>query len=388
MKFPGMPWWLFGAGLLLAAAAGFSIGRGGLYAKDGEGGLGSPAKSSDRGDALSLLDERARTEELLRPIISLGKEMEWNPALAPQLWERVRALDVAQIRAALATHHPYPLVTQLMARWAELDPAAAMDAAETYDMGFFCSTVFEVWLKTDAAAALEWMQRHPGDDNPSIAICRYSFGDYLAEATPEKALQIAATLSPELQDAIIVSLTNLDYKDEAGRRAVLELIERCEDKALKSRMEGSLFRQWFKVDHDAAAQLLEGFDVPAEERESLLRAELYEWSERLDLSCEAWLVKREGLCGSVIQKQLLWRQFQFFPERVGDWLKNQGATTEHYRKLADAARADGYNPGYSGPDKVGTVEFIAPLIAEWRKLDAAAADAWLEEAKREKEAGP
>lgn len=386
-----MPWWLFGAGLLLAAAGGLAIGRGGLHLpQHGDAGSAAAGKSHERGDSTSLLDERGRTDELLRSLISLAEEARWNPSLEAQLWEKVRALDVAQVRAALAAgpHDRLPLL--LMARWAQLDPAAAMmSATEDESISLLLvPTVFEVWLKADPSAALEWLQRQPGSD--AIAVCRYRYGDHLVETTPEKALQVAATMSREMQDAILLSLTNLDYKDEAGRRAVLDLVEKCEEPALKNEARKELFRRWFESDPNAAVQVLEGFDLPEEERESLRNGALYKWAARFDFRCEDWLVNQEGLCGSSIQKRLLWRHFGQLPGQVGNWLEEHGATTEHYRQLADAARADGYMPGYSGADNVGTVEFIAPLIAGWRKLDPAAADAWLEEAKQEeqKEEGP
>lgn len=391
-----MPWWLFGAGLLLAAAGGLAIGRGGLHLQQhGHAGSAAAGKSHERGDSPALLDERGRTEELLRPLFALAEEARWNPSVESQLWEKVRALDVAQVRAAMTNEPPYKLPTLLMARWAQLDPAAAMAFTEDKHINFFGTIVFDVWLKTDAAAALAWLQRQPVEDSSelndsSVPACRYIYGDYLVETSPEKALQVAATMSREMQDAILLSLTNLDYKDEAGRRAVLELVEKCEEPVLKNEARRELFRQWFEADPDAAVQVLEGFDLPEEERESLRNGALYNWAARFDFRCEDWLVNQEGLCGSSIQKRLLWRHFGQLPGQVGNWLEERGATTEHYRQLADAARADGYMPGYSGADNVGTVEFISPLIAQWRKLDPAAADAWLEEAKQEKqkEEGP
>lgn len=193
LRWPGICAGVFVVGVLggWMTQVGFGTGR---TSSRGSGAVERPAESSVGGGALPPAQSSnknsgpfaARLEEVLRVP---------NPAKrAYALGVLVDGLSIAEIREAVAelqklhSSNRDDICQQLFARWAELDPGAALEAARGLhrESTQLMKTVLEIWAGADPIAAEKGLAKLPVGFSRQVAQSGFVKG--LAESDPQAAL--------------------------------------------------------------------------------------------------------------------------------------------------------------------------------------------------------
>jgi len=291
--------------------------------------------------AASEADPMQRKKLLAQWALSL------DPLLIPDMLARIEQLAGSELQSAFRV--------ALLSRWAEKDPAAAMQAALIFTGGERPSeaglAVLGVWAKRDLAGAMSW------------------FGQYAA------ADQLHQDARQLLVEAVLAGY------DAAS---VVSWMESSMPEPVRQELYGPLFRQWAKTDPAEASALLLRFADPlhgnpesAPMWNDLVGQVAAQWANADVSRAVAWAGSLpDGPAKSHALKQVSYRWAETDPAAAAAYAHSQG----NYEMLTTVVGTwTDYDPGAASvwvaqlPAGAERDQAMTSLAAAWAQKDPVAA---------------
>jgi hypothetical protein len=192
-------------------------------------------KSRDFAARLNALANTISPHKRTRAIAGIADELD-----ASDIREALGALETRSVRDAMKIR------LQLLWRWAELEPEAALQYAEALPHGYEApdaiTAVIRSWAAVDAKAAEEGVARMP--ENSAKEIARHGLLDALAESDPRRAF--ANRRRSSYINGLFKNWAQNDPTEAAAQAAQLPAGWN------RSQALGEVAQQWAETDRDAA----------------------------------------------------------------------------------------------------------------------------------------
>lgn len=303
-----------------------------------------------------------------------------------EFWETIRALGIEDVKACLAEIPQKParavndlLVQMLFYRWAQMDPEGAARVAmqspyeETYTPILSVATA---WAARDAEGALRFAMTLP--DSTGKNMFGNTAGKVLASQDPGNAVARASAEFPIALYGVISFLASTSGETEEARMKLFSQLTALPDrKGLKLYLH-----QLSWGDREKARATLDEADragVPAEEirqaRETLERYSNHNSQERIEAlqadGSEEGAKQQLNLflnwAANEAEKATAWASQAGRVDLVAETVKSQSASL--LRSNWQPAAGLPHNPYVKG---------VLTHYDTWRKMDATAAEAWLQ----------
>lgn len=341
-----------------------------------------------------VMAPRSRTEHIdrLNEIRHAAGRTSLTHREATECWQIIRGFTVEDVKAFLAEIPQTPLrpandalIGMLFYRWAQIDPeAAAREAIQPAYQGVSGTPLISVataWADRDPEAALHWAAST--DSRAARYLVGHAAGKMLALQDPEGAVSKAATEFPEAMNGVISALVRDSRNSEEIRRQTLSQLTGLSDPKALDLYLNQLLWSGVQNDPESRRSLLDEIErsgVPSEKLVSF-RTRLEDYTKSDDPRGTMEAMQQPGSEGSDSQQK---SHYAFWaanhPDDAASWAVQAGRTD----LIADTVKnkAAGLLHSSWQPEAANSsspwVKGILTQYDSWRKLDAGAAEAWLQ----------
>lgn len=290
------------------------------------------------------------------------------------------------------------LMMALLSRWAEKDATAAMSYADTKLKGQGMTAnmakmgIVSTWAQSDPEAVWKWYQDNKGNDasggmmggaNMSLT----GIFSSLVVKDPDKAFARLDQLEGLMEKQMAMAgMFQSSLFDESTREKVLAKVQAIEDKDSRKQMQNGLASQWLMFDQENASKWIES--LPEDQRSDVAR------------SAGAALLMNDPKKGAEFMLRnateadrpkayshiaAMWANQN--PNAAGEWLGQQPQGPELDEARTVFAQTVASKDGESAiawaktiTDPAQRVNSVQNVWKTWRKTDALAADAALQNA--------
>lgn len=334
---------------------------------------------------------KARTVQVdkLNELRHRAGRMEMSSREAAAAWEIVRGFTVEDVKACLEEipAEPYrsandTLVNMLFYRWGQLDPEAAAQLASQppYTERFAClNSVATSWAQRDPEGALRWASKiEPGSAQTVVATAA---GKVLALQDPATALDRALSEFPCSLGGVAMALA-ADPRNtpESRQELVRRLMELPDQKPLRMCLNRLQWRA--RVDPELGRSLVGEMeqlglaeDQMARFRDSLNFLRPYEPQKTIEgvqgVDAQATAAAQKSHYRNWVTRE---------PEKAAAWAtQNQRAdlVAELVKEQSMSLLRTDWQPGAVNRNGNPWIKGVTVQYETWRKLDSAAAQAWL-----------
>ncbi|QJE94393.1 hypothetical protein [Luteolibacter luteus] len=324
-------------GLLVLAAAwgGYLMGQGKAPAVRMLEAKSATSKNAGRVKEPAAAGKRENVEARIRQLREA--KLEEGMAIKDQLpaWEYIRTLSLDQVQQALRIIGPDAgpeeqspiLAAMLYSRWAQLDPATAMETLagphrkQAWGLG---QNALWTWMKSDPGAAYQWYQK-----NRELAK-ELGFAKKMAETLEDEpaasAIGKAKLLGEEFLNEVAKGIGSRMADSAESRETFLQLIAELPE-GDRAEAIGRMLIEWGKLDSPAAFQAL-GSIGDAGKRDNTRRYVLSSWLKRDPAGLQEWLHENPQ-SSSLDERANLWSYWaRERPDDASRWLATRGNPPE------------------------------------------------------------
>jgi hypothetical protein len=314
-----------------------------------------------------------------------------TPREIAEFWEIIRAFSIEDVKAYLAEIPPPPshpvnhlLLQMLFYRWAQTDPeAAAMEAMQSaYDQGSYAIlSVVTAWTARDPEGALRWAA---GPDGRGMGFFADSAGRMLVVHDPEHALELAAKEFPWALSSVLDALARRAAGEtvESGAKLISQVAALYGPAGLDDYLS-QLVSSVARTDQEKAGLLIDAAEkAGASERmiqvlriRSTHQEEPWDFNQAMDASFGTGSRMSEETQHSIY---LSWVERD--TNKVVAWATEAGRSdllAEGVKKQSVALLRSAWHPAI-GSSGGHYSKSVLTQYAAWQKLDAPAAEAWLQ----------
>ena len=309
---------------------------------------------------------------------------------AAEAWEIIRGMTVDDVKACLAEIPQKPfrpgngmLTEMLFFRWGQMDPeAAAQEALQpTYDRSNSLVSAVTAWTARDLEGALRWAKSLP--DGRANYMLGSIAGVVLVSQDPETAVARATAESFEVLSGVVTALAQkTGVTAEARRKLISQLAALPDQKPLKQYLTQL---GWSLSDEgpEKVAAILEEVEqsgIPADVV-SPLRDRLKAYQRRKgSLETIEWMQKPESNTTEQQQRAYYSTWSANEPDKAIAWASQSGRIDLIAQTVKDHSKSllrSNWQLG-AADSQTSYSKGVVTHYDSWRKLDPAAAGAWLQ----------
>jgi hypothetical protein len=245
-------------------------------------------------------------------------------------WEFVRSLTLAEVQQALritGLEGDPVLASMLYSRWAELDPAAAMDSLagparkQAWGLG---QNALWLWVKSDPAAAYRWYQKNRELAGELRFVSKMV--DTLMAEPPASAIAKATVLGEDFRKEAAKLIGTRMADTAEAREAFLQLAATLPEQDRADAI-ARMMLEWGKHEPVAVLRSLERIADPGK-RESMRDDVVDSWSSRDPAGLQEWLHEHPQ-AADLNKRAELWQGWATErPEDAIRWLAAHGNPPE------------------------------------------------------------
>jgi hypothetical protein len=314
-----------------------------------------------------------------------------TPRESAECWQIIRGFSVDDVKAALAEIPQKPsravnetLISMLFFRWAQIDPEAA--ARESMRPQYVASysaiiSVAAAWADRDPEAALRWGAT--ADSRLARNVIENTAGKMRALRSPEDGIKTIMEFPAALDGVTRMLVQEGSGTEEARRKLISQLAALPDPKALNlylNRLAWDLANR----DPEAARALIGEVEKSGLSEEDIanLRGSVLSFLRRIELQETAdWMQQIDSKATPQEQQSHFGNWAVSEPEKAAAWATQAGRAdlvAELVKKQSMSLLRSNWQPGVEESSNSPWVNGILSQYQAWRRLDAPAADAWLQ----------
>jgi hypothetical protein len=378
---------LLGAGTLGAAIwLGYSAER---HVMDAAGNKPVTIQSVVR----RVMAPKSRTEPIdrLNRIRHTAGRSHPTPRESAECWEIVRGFSVDDVKAALAEIPQTPsravnemLIGMLFFRWGQIDPETAAREATQPPYGENYSAIYSVataWADRDPEAALRWGATV--ESQLAKNVIGNTAGKMLALRNPEDAVKILENF-PAARNGVIATLAQEASGTVEARRKLISQFAALPDPSRLKQFLQQLGWTLVYNDPEAAQSLIGEVEQAGLSPEDIaqVRSRVLSYQRRTAAEKTAdWMQELDSKATPQEQQTHFSQWAVNDPEKAAAWASQKGRTdlvAEVVKKNSLGLLRSNWQPGVEESSNSPWVKGVLVQYETWRKLDATAAEAWLQ----------